>query len=401
MYQRFIARQPILTYKLALLGYELFFRGGTNGKAPSDANATSHVISASTMLFQWESLLGRSLAFVNFGESEVLNGAAYLLPATLTVVELAPSLPASAEVIQACKDLQEAKYRLALDDFRGLPQQQALLPLVDFLKVDFRETTEKEQLEISRKYGGAHAALVAKKVETWKDFRYAKALQYHNFQGFFFLEPQVLERKEIASTKANALRLLQAIHENPMNLRRIEEILKQEPAFSVKLLRYLNSPILARPTEITSLHMAITLLGEQEFRRWASLAAVITPTEDKPAELIRTALMRAFFCEEMARLAHPHSATFEFFLVGLLSVMNAILDQPLEYVVGELAVSARVREALTGEGNELRQPLNAALAYERGDWAEFARIMEKLAMPEELVPDCFLEANRNVKALMA
>jgi len=400
VYQRFIARQPILTHRLALLGYELFFRAGTNGKAPSDTDATSRVIAASTMLFHWESLLGRSLAFVNFGEPEVLNGAAYLLPSALTVIELASSIPASAEVLQACKDLQKAKYRLALDDFLGLPDQQALLPLVDFLKVDFRETTEKEQLEISRKYGGAHAALVAKKVETWKDFRYAKALRYHNFQGFFFLEPQVLERREIASTKANALRLLRAVHENPMNLPRIEEILKQEPTFSVKLLRYLNSPILALRTEITSLRMAITLLGEEEFRRWASLAAVVTPAEDKPAELVRTALVRAFFCEEMARLAHPQSATFEFFLVGLLSVMNAILDQPLDYVLAELAVSARVREALTGEANELRQPLDAALAYERGDWAEFARIMEQLAMPEDLVPDCFLAADRDVKVLM-
>jgi len=76
------------------------------------------------------------------------------------------------------------------------------------------------------------------------------------------------------------------------------------------------------------------------------------------------------------------------------------LDQPLDYVLAELAVSARVREALTGEANELRQPLDAALAYERGDWAEFARIMEQLAMPEDLVPDCFLAADRDVKVLM-
>jgi EAL and modified HD-GYP domain-containing signal transduction protein len=304
-------------------------------------------------------------------------------------------------VLRACKALQDAKYRLALDDFRDLPEQQALLPLVDFLKVDFRETSEKEQLDISHKYGGAHAALVAKRVETWRDFRYAKSLQYRNFQGYFFLEPQVLERKEIASTKSNALQLLQAVHESPMDLRRVEEILKLEPAFSVKLLRYLNSPILGRRAEITSLQMAVALLGEEEFRRWASLAAVVTPTESKPAELVRTALMRAFFCEEIARLAHPRSATFEFFLVGLLSVMNAILDIPLENVVAELAVSPRVGEALIGGGNELRIPLDAVLAYERGDWPEFVQIMDKLAMPEEFVPDCFLAADRNVKALMA
>jgi EAL and modified HD-GYP domain-containing signal transduction protein len=353
------------------------------------------------MLFNWESLLGRSLAFVNFGVSELLNGAAYLLPSALTVVELPSAIKASDDVLHACKALRNAKYRIALDDFHESEDQEALVPFADFLKVDFRQTSHEDQLRISRKYAARELALVAKKVETWREFRRAKSLQFRNFQGYFFLEPQLLERRDIASTKANALRLIHAVQTSPMELARLEEILKQEPAFSVKLLRYLNSPVMARRAEITSLPMAIALLGETEFRRWASLAAVITPTEDKPAELVRTALMRAFFCEEIARLAHPRSATFEFFLVGLLSVMNAILDRPLAEIVSELAVSGRVREALTGSPNELRQPLDAVLAYERGDWAEFSKIMETLAMPEEFVPDCFLAADQNVRALLA
>jgi c-di-GMP-related signal transduction protein len=399
VYERFIARQPILTHKLTLLGYELLFRAGPNGEASSDASATSQVIASSTMLFHWESLLGRSLAFVNFGLSELLNRAAFLLPSALTVVELAATIPASAEVQGACKELQNAKFRLALDDFRDTPGQEALAPLAGFLKVDFRTTNEEEQLRISRKYAGKNLALVAKKVETWEEFRQARALQYANFQGFFFLEPQLLHRKDIPSTKANALHLLKAVHESPMNLGRVEEILKQEPAFSIKLLRYLNSPILARPAEITSVRMAIALLGEQEFRRWASLAAAVTPTADKAPELVRTALMRAFFCEEMARVAQQHAATFEYFLVGLLSLMNAILDRPIEEILGELGVPERVRAALTGETNDLRRPLDAVLAYERGDWSEFTKIMQALAMPEEFAPDCFFAAERTVREL--
>lgn len=262
MYQRFIARQPILTSKLSLLGYELLFRAGNGGSAPADHDATARVIGASTMLFHWQSLLGRSLAFVNFGTAELLSGAAYLLPSRLTVVELPSTINATEEVIHACRALRDAKYRIALDDFHDSENQEALVPFADFLKVDFRASSHEDQLRISAKYASHDLALVAKKVETWREFRRAKSLQFRNFQGYFFLEPQLLERRDIASTKANALRLIQAVQASPLDTARLEEILKQEPAFSVKLLRYLNSPIMARQAEITSLPMAIAPLSE-------------------------------------------------------------------------------------------------------------------------------------------
>ena len=399
MYERFIARQPILTNKLTLLGHELLFRPNRPG-AETDENATSQVIAASTMLFAWEKLLGHSLGFINFGAHELLSGAALLLPSRQTVVELPAKLDITDDVIRACEALRAANYRISLDDFRDQPQQRQLLPLADFIKVDFRSTSEEGQWSLSRHYGNGPWTLVAKKIETWSEFRRAKALDFRGFQGFFFLEPRVMERRDIAGSKASAVRLLQAVHKSPLLVSEIEDILKHEPALTVKLLRYLNSPILARPAEVTSIAMAVALLGEEEFRRWATLAAVVMPAEEKPEELVRTALLRAFFCEEIGR-SGGNPQGFEFFLVGLLSLMNALLNEPLDELLEELAISPRVQAALLGEDNELRKPLDAVLAYERADWDAFSRIMEQLALNEESVPDRLLQAENMASRLLA
>lgn len=401
MYERFIARQPILTNKLTLLGHELLFRPNSRQGAGTDANATSQVIAASTMLFAWEKLFGHSLGFINFGASELLSGAALLLPPRQAVIELPAELDVTEDVIRACEALRAANYRISLDDFHDEPERHQLLPLADFIKVDFRSASEEDQWRSSHHYGNGPWTLVAKKVETWKEFRRAKALDFRGFQGFFFLEPLVMERRDIGGSKASALRLLQAVHKSPLLLAEIEDILKHEPALTLKLLRYLNSPILARPAEVTSISMAVALLGEEEFRRWATLVAVVMPAEEKPDELVRTALLRAFFLRGN-RAVQRKPARF-----CILSRRAAFADEcaprpaPRRTSRRTGDFPPRVHAALLGEDNELRRPLDAVLAYERADWDAFSRIMERLALNEESVPDRLLQAENMVSRLLA
>jgi EAL and modified HD-GYP domain-containing signal transduction protein len=96
------------------------------------------------------------------------------------------------------------------------------------------------------------------------------------------------------------MRLLQAVLKDPLDLAQIEAVVRDEPALTYKLLRYLNSPVMERKVEVRSIRTVISLLGEQEFRRWASLVAVVTPATDKTNELLRTGLTRAYFCEQLA-----------------------------------------------------------------------------------------------------
>src|SRR5262249_706760 len=153
--------------------------------------------------------------------------------------------------------------------------------------------------------------LIAQKVENWATFEQAKATGFNYFQGYFFLEPQLLKRRELAGSAAHCVELLRLGHKRPLDLAKIEDVLKPEPAPMYKLLKVLNSPLMARPVEVRSVHSAIALLGDDEFRRWASLVAIILPAAEKPSELIRTGLTRAFFCEALARAKSKKGTAFE------------------------------------------------------------------------------------------
>src|SRR5262249_9225768 len=140
---------------------------------------------------------------------------------------------------------------------------------------------------------------LAEKVETQAEVDEARALGYTYFQGYFFCKPSMMEAREIPGNKMNYVQLLAAVSSPEFSMPKIEEILKREPALVYKLLRFLNSPLVGMRREVRSISHAIALLGEREFCRWVSIVALVSMAEDKPPELLRTALTRAYFCEEL------------------------------------------------------------------------------------------------------
>ncbi len=158
------------------------------------------------------------------------------------------------------------------------------------------------------------------------------------------------------------------------------------------MLRYLNSWLVAVRGEIHSIREAIALLGEKEFRRWISVLAVVTMASDKPHELIRTALTRAFFCEAVARSLADPSQSSDLFLMGLLSVTDAILDRPMEQVLANLPIAPEVRIALCGGANHCRDVYDLLLACERADWPALSAASVRLGIDESTVADCEAKA---------
>jgi c-di-GMP-related signal transduction protein len=401
VFERFIARHAILRDNLTLLGYDLHFREADSNCPEKRAWSAAYLIDASTMVFHWESLTANNLTFVSLLTAEELQGgAALLLPRSKTVIELPPSVPCDPEVLSTCKALKSAGYRLALSGWLDQPERRPLAQFADFLRVDIRQLTWREASEITRPDPIGKATVIADGVETWEEHRTARKSGFHAFQGNFFLKPQLFRRRDVAGTQKNSLRLLQAILKSPLDQAQIEEILREEPALTYKLLRYLNSPVMERQVEVRSIRTAISLLGEQEFRRWASVVALVTPATDKASELLHTGLARAYFCEQLGfRRDAPRA--YDYFFTGLFSVMDAVLDRPLPEIVAELALSDEVRKALQGGPNDLFEALQAAKSYEQGNWSSLKGAMDQLALPEGNAPDFFQSAENSVNAVLS
>jgi c-di-GMP-related signal transduction protein len=399
MHEKFIARQPIFDTRLKVYAYELLFRGGPENFFQPRTHSSASVITDATTLFDLDMLAGRARAFVNVDELALRLGAPRLLPADRIVVEILETVKPTPDIVEICHELRAAGYLLALDDFVDDPSYEPLVKLAQFLKVDFKLTDSDARKLIAQKYRSTDVWLIAEKVETAAELEEARKLGFCYFQGYFFCKPAMIETREIPGNKLIQLQLLAAVAGQELDYAAIEGLLKQEPSLLYRLLRYLNSPAVGLRSEVHSIRDAMMLLGERDFRRWVSVFCIVTMSGGKPPEIVRTALTRAYFCEDFSQTAGVPEKSSSLFLMGLLSIVDALLDKPMEEVLRTLPISQDVKTALNGGKNRLRDIHELLLALEQAEWPQLSTFTEKLGCSEESIPESYKTALKKSAAI--
>ena len=379
----FVARQPIFERDKSLAGYELLFRTGAANMFPVGMDpdkASNQMIGQTLSVFGLEALVGNKLAYVNVTRRVLVEGTYSCLPAARLVLELLETLRPDAETLAACEAAKAAGYQIALDDFIGQPELAPFLPLCDVIKVDFRAASPEKRQQIAHGYAGKKVALLAEKIESAEDFASARDLGFKYFQGFFFCRPEMLSQKDIPVSKLVYLQFLSEINRPELDFRRIESVIKQDVALSVKLLRYLKAAAFGWRTEITSIKQALSMLGERPFRRWASVLALAALSSDRPAELLSTCLVRARFCEQIAPEVGFASRSLDLFVLGLFSLMDAVVGRPLPELLSDVALPSDVADALapSGRPNRVADVLSLIVAYERAEWSDVETLCTRL-----------------------
>ncbi len=392
--KRYVARQPIFDSKQKIHGYELLFRTGLEPyfECADPDLATSSVVVDSFLLFGMKALTGGRRAFVNFPRNLLINGYAKVFPADQVVIEILESVSPDDRVVAACRDLRARGYTLALDDFALTVKHKPLLGLVDIVKVDFRLTSIQNRQTLKEIYGNRGIIFLAEKVETLSQFVEARDMGCSLFQGYFFGRPETLSSHEIPAYKHSYFHLLQAIHRPQPDVGELEQIIRHETALSYKLLRYLNSAAFAFRMEIRSIRHALAMLGLNEVRKWVSVLALAGVAKDRPSELVITSMVRARFAELLAPEAGLADRAPEFFLLGLFSMMEAILERPFSEILADVPLSAAIKAALLNGSSPLRPIYEFIQSYEQGDWDEITRRAGELQLSESVVTEAYLEA---------
>jgi len=365
---RYIARQPILDYHGNLYAYELLFRAGASSSGfTGDENTATRTMLDNTLVFGLEKLTGGLPAFVNCTREALVDRLALVLPSGNIVLEILETIKPDDDLLAACKDFKAKGFRLALDDFAWTPEWHRFIPLVDFIKVDLSITTPAERRLLRAKLGGSHAVLLAERVETHADLEMARTEGFTFFQGYFFCRPVVMENRAIPSNRLIHLQMLQATHEHPLNIGKIAELVKRDASLTYRLLRLVNSPLYGTRQGITSIHGALVMIGDCMFRRVATLAIAAELKGDHPTELLQMAFARGRFCELLAPSTRQDPT--EQYLLGILSLLPAMLNVEMENVVAALPLREGIRKALLGNEGTERRALDWLIANESGAWA--------------------------------
>jgi c-di-GMP-related signal transduction protein len=389
---RFVARQPIFTSEEKIFGYELLFRDGVEDFFHhSDQDAASRSTLDSSMLMGLDILCDGRRAFINCTREVLLREYVTLLPPAQTVVEILETVPPDDAVIASCQRLKEAGYMIALDDFRPGDPRERLTEFADILKIELDCTTPEEREVIMKRHGPWRCRMLAEKVETREEFFAARKAGFVYFQGYFFRRPEMIQAREIPANRFNYVRMLKAVSEAELDVREIEDLIKGEASLCYRLLRYLNSAMFTFSAEIRSVRHALAILGDREVRRWIRLVATLGAGQERPSELVLNALARARFCEQLSpKINH---GTSDLFLMGLLSLMDVILETPVSRILENLPLDHETRAVLLGESGSVLMPVyQLMLAQEAGDWQNASRIAKDLKLNESEVAEGYWQA---------
>jgi EAL and modified HD-GYP domain-containing signal transduction protein len=389
----FIARQPILDRHHELHAYELLFRTGRDNRFPDvdpDA-ATSRLISYVTTGFNLGRLTGAATAFVNLTRRVLVEDLYTVLPPDRVVIELLETVEPDAEVIEACHRLRDLGYTLALDDYVDADGFAPLIECASFLKVDFRETDVDERARLAQAYR-SQLALLAEKVESEEEVEQATKLGYTYFQGFYFCQPKVVSTSEIPTSKLQYLAFFNEVFSSEIDYDRIETVIRQELSLTFKLMRLINSVAYRGQRTIDSIKEALVRLGENQLQKWATILTLSGLGDDAPRELISTSMVRGRLCELLADHVQAKADAHGLFLVGMLSLLDAILNRPMQDVIGELALSDEVREGIIDDESPLGRVRRLVVAHERGHWEAVAEHAAELGMDLDVLNDLYIEA---------
>ena len=390
----FVARQPILDRSMRVVAYELLFRAGPENRfTGGDLNViSSQCLSHAVEVLGLDVLADGVPAYLNFPRNALVDGVASLLPPRRVVIEILEHVPDDDEVVDACRALKREGYRLALDDYVPGDTRDRLLQLVNCIKVDIRGVPVADLESFTQSLKRPGRVLLAEKVETAEEVEHARRLGYDLFQGFFFARPTVMKGRDVPAIRLNYLRLLQALASPDVTVPQLEALIKHELSIAYRLLRHVNSAAFGLRREVVSVAQALVLIGSDDVRKWASVWSLAELGKDKPDALILLAATRGRFCELLGHAAGVGAASSELFLMGMFSLLDAIVDRPIDQALAGLALPELVRTAIVDRTGVYSPYLETALAYERGNWDDLARSLQPLTITPAAVRSAYLAA---------
>ncbi|MDD5216160.1 MAG: HDOD domain-containing protein [Methylococcales bacterium] len=359
-----IGRQQILDRNLNIFAYELLFRGQSldlNDREEA-TQATNQIITDAIIEMGINNIVDEHRAFINFTTQNILEKTPLSLPKDRIVIEVLENVKIDLRVINNLREMSQQGYLIALDDFVFTEEWKPLVEFADIIKLDVLEMGEAKVRDVIAQLAPYKLKLLAEKVETHHEYEYLRELGCEYFQGFFFSKPNLVAGKRMGVNQLAAVRLLTTINSPNVEFDALAKVISEDVGLSYKLLHYINSAFFSIPTKIQSINQAIAYLGMTELKRWINIL-MLSSLSDKPMVVMQNALIRGKMCELLAKLVGQK--TENFFLIGMLSSLDSILDISIEEALEQLPLEEDISGAILERKGLGGEALNCVLGYER------------------------------------
>ena len=384
-----VGRQPIYDDNLNVIAYELLYRDHPQKNSANILDgdkATSQLILNTFLDIGLDNIVGNHPAFINFTRNFILDPDAIPFDKNQVVLEILEDVEIDDEVIHSVKRLHEQGYSIALDDYIYDDSHNDIMDFISIIKIDILGETEQQLQEHVSKLSGFKGKLLAEKIENQDEYEYCKQLGFDFYQGFFLSRPKVISGQRIPTNRLSILEILSKLYAAESSVTDIKDNILNDVSLSYRLLRYLNSSFFGLARKIESIDEALVYLGLDKIRKWVTLIS-LSRMQDKPNDIITTALVRARMCELVAeRMGLEEQGSY--FTVGLFSNLPALLDMNMQQALGKIPISESMKQALIDHSGQMGEVLKACIQYQETAWDRLEHMNGQLSM----LRDCYLEA---------
>lgn len=387
MVTQYIARQPIFDVEKDTFAYELLYRDSENNVFPvgtTDDQATGRLFFNALMLIGIEKLTASAYAFINLSSDALLEDFPKLLKPTSAVIEIVERADNIDEVAKRVRSLKKEGYRFALDDYDGDEKWEPLLELVDYVKLEVEEPIIKTNMVLKKlKRRFTNMKIIVERIETHEQFLTLKNAGCDYFQGFFFARPEMLSYHNVEPSKLAVFDLLRCTSRLDLNFDEVHQRVAKDVGLTARILKLVNARSKNQNLVITSISQAVIYLGEDAIRQFVRVLALSELGVDKPSELTKLGLIRAHFMQLILSPGGKDMAE-QGYLVGLMSVLDAILNMELDVVAREFSLSDELSSALLSFNGMLGASLQLTRAVEEDNWFLAEKLLETIRPASEI-----------------
>ncbi|HMA60398.1 MAG TPA: HDOD domain-containing protein [Halanaerobiales bacterium] len=378
MEESILARKPVLNLNQDVIAYEIIFKNSYDNKITDDnIDITAEAINNDVEFIEQTNLSNGKKIFMNFTRDLLKNEVVNFLAKDNLGIEISEDIDYDANLISNIVKLKDEGALIILNDLNPYKPNTTLIKYADILKLDFNKFKEKEHTLIinllKNKYN-KNLKFMAENINEHEQFDQAKECGYDYFQGIFFTKPEVMANRKIPGYKLNYLNFLKELNKPEIDFDKLEDIIKNDMSMTVSLLSTINSAYYGY--NVSSIKQASTLLGINGLKKWSLIYLAEGLRNDKPDILFVNTLTRAKFVESAAEDFGVKEKSSELFTMGMLSMMDAFLNKPLEEIIDEISLKGDIKEALLRGEGIYGEILQLAIAFERVKWQEIS-IIEK------------------------